>query len=119
GWADNPRLTLLGVDHPHRLPIFSFLVSDGAGNAVNAQDFTRMLSEKYGIQARGGCACAGPYGHRLLEVDRETSAQLRCEILAGNDDVKPGWVRLNFSYLMSDETAQYIINSVNKLSREI
>lgn len=119
GWADNPRLTLLGVDHPHRLPIFSFLVSDKEGNPVNAQDFTRMLSDKYGIQARGGCACAGPYGHRLLEVDRETSAKLRCEILAGNDDVKPGWVRLNFSYLMSDETAKYIIDSVNALTREV
>jgi len=117
GWTNNPHLTLLGVENPHRLPIFSFLVKDGAGNAVNAQKFTRMLSEQYGVQARGGCACAGPYGHRLLGVDHQTSDALRCEVLAGNDDVKPGWVRLNFSYLMDDKTALYIIDSVNALAK--
>lgn len=116
GWSSNPRLTLLGADNPHRLPIFSFLVRNGAGDMVNAQSFTRQLSEKYGIQARGGCACAGPYGHRLLGVDPETSSHLRCEVLAGNDDVKPGWVRLNFGYLMDKKTAQYIIDSVNTLA---
>ncbi len=119
GLGANPQLTLLGVEHPHRLPIFSFLVKDSAGNVVNAQEFTRLLSDRYGVQARGGCACAGPYGHRLLGVDHETSDTLRCEVLAGNSDVKPGWVRLNFSYLISDETAQYIIDSVNALVREI
>ncbi len=115
GWGNNPQMRLLGVEHPHRLPIFSFLVVDKAGVAVNAQVFTRMLSDIYGIQARGGCACAGPYGHRLLGVDHDASDALRCEVLAGNSDVKPGWVRLNFSYLMSDDTARYIIDSVNDL----
>jgi len=115
GWGGNPALTLLGVEHPHRLPIFSFLVRDGAGHIVNAQEFTRQLSDRFGIQARGGCACAGPYGHRLLGVDHEKSDSLRCAVLAGNTDVKPGWVRLNFSYLMRDETARYIIDGVNDL----
>lgn len=117
GWSDNPRLALLGVDHPHRLPIFSILVSDANGDTVEAGEFTKALSDRYGIQARGGCACAGPYGHRLLGVSHDVSDGLRCEVLAGNDDVKPGWVRLNFSYLIDDETARYIIDSVNTLSR--
>ncbi len=116
GWRDNPHLTLLGVDHDHRLPIFSLLVRDGAGQNVNAAAFTAALSARYGIQARGGCACAGPYGHRLLGVNHAHSDGLRCEVLAGNDDVKPGWVRLNFSYLVDDKTAQYIIDSVNELA---
>ncbi len=116
GWADSPHLTLLGNDTAHRLPIFSFTVHDGAGKVVSEQMFTRMLSDIYGIQARGGCACAGPYGHRLLGIDQAYSDQLRGEILAGNEVHKPGWVRLNFSYLMSDETAQYIIDSVNELA---
>ncbi|MFV2035277.1 MAG: aminotransferase, partial [Halocynthiibacter sp.] len=64
-----------------------------------------------------GCLCAGPYGHRLLGIDRTTSENLRREVLAGNGMNKPGWVRLNFSYLMDDKTAHYIINSVNELSR--
>ena len=111
------NLTILGAEHHHRLPIYSMLVRDSAGNVLSAEQITRDLSEVYGIQARGGCACAGPYGHRLLEVDEENSAALRCQILAGHDELKPGWVRLNFSYLMSDETVHYIINSMQTLAQ--
>jgi selenocysteine lyase/cysteine desulfurase len=119
GWGDNPALTLLGVDHPHRLPIFSFLVTGADGEIVPHKDFTKMLSDRYGVQTRGGCACAGPYGHCLLNVDRATSESLRAEVLGGNEAAKPGWVRLNFSYLMSDEIAAYIIDSVNDLTRQL
>ncbi|WP_170325970.1 aminotransferase class V-fold PLP-dependent enzyme [Ruegeria arenilitoris] len=117
GWGDNPNLTLLGTDNPHRLPIYSFLVCDNVGRPVHQQLFTRMLSDIYGIQARGGCACAGPYAHRLLGIDRETSDELHAALSAGEEMKKPGWVRLNFSYLMSEETVQFIIDSVNDLSR--
>ncbi|MFD3189991.1 aminotransferase class V-fold PLP-dependent enzyme [Sedimentitalea sp. HM32M-2] len=117
GWRDNPHLTLLGIDRPHRLPIFSFLVRDGDGTPVHQQLFTRMLSDIYGIQARGGCACAGPYAHRLLGIDRAASEALHADILAGKELRKPGWVRLNFSYLMTEDTVRYIIDSVNDLSR--
>ena len=113
--SDLENLTILGAEHPHRLPIYSMLIRDKAGNITNSEQITRDLSELYGIQARGGCACAGPYGHRLLEVDEENSAELRCQILAGHDEVKPGWVRLNFSYLMDDETARYILLSLREL----
>jgi len=91
-------------------------VLDGSGRPVSEHLFTRMLSDIYGIQARGGCACAGPYGHRLLGIDKAFSEQLRAEILAGNLAHKPGWVRLNFSYLMSEKTVRYILDSVNDLS---
>ncbi|WP_298852584.1 aminotransferase class V-fold PLP-dependent enzyme [uncultured Ruegeria sp.] len=116
GWKDNPNLTLLGVENPHRLPIYSFLVRDNSGQPVHQQLFTRMLSDIYGIQARGGCACAGPYAHRLLGIDRATSEKLHAALSAGEEMKKPGWVRLNFSYLMSEETVQFIIDSVNDLS---
>lgn len=116
GWGDNPNLTLLGTDNPHRLPIYSFLVRDNSGKPVHQQLFTRMLSDIYGIQARGGCACAGPYAHRLLEIDKESSTELHAALAAGEEMKKPGWVRLNFSYLMSEETVQFIIDSVNELS---
>ena len=117
GWGDNPHLTLLGSATAERLPIFSFLVTGASGAPVHQQLFTRMLSDIYGIQARGGCACAGPYAHRLLEIDRQASDELFTDLKAGKEMLKPGWVRLNFSYLMSDETAQYIIDSVNDLSK--
>jgi selenocysteine lyase/cysteine desulfurase len=117
GWADNPQLTVLGHATAHRLPIFSFTVRGMSGDPVHQQLFTRMLSDHYGIQARGGCACAGPYAHRLLGIGHAESEQLFQELQAGRELRKPGWVRLNFSYLMSEETAQYIIDSVNELSR--
>ncbi|TLP58491.1 aminotransferase class V-fold PLP-dependent enzyme [Parasedimentitalea maritima] len=116
-WANNPHLTLLGHPTASRLPIFSFLVTGSTGAPVHQQLFTRMLSDIYGIQARGGCACAGPYAHRLLEIDQDASNELFDDLKAGKEMRKPGWVRLNFSYLMSDETAQYVIDSVNELSR--
>ncbi|QDI76582.1 MULTISPECIES: aminotransferase class V-fold PLP-dependent enzyme [Leisingera] len=116
GWLSNPRLRILGHRSAHRLPIFSFLVTDAAGKPVHQQLFTRMLSDVYGIQARGGCACAGPYAHRLLGINHPESETLFADLQAGEEMKKPGWVRLNFSYLMEEETAQYIINCVNDLT---
>ncbi len=116
-WAGNPRLTLLGVDRPNRLPIFSFLVHDADGTEIQPQLFTRMLSDLYGIQTRGGCACAGPYGHRLLGIDRQASDRIRDDLIEGRQVLKPGWVRLNFSYLMDDDTVRYILDSVTALSQ--
>lgn len=115
GWQDNPQLTLLGANRDHRLPIFSLLVRDDAGNPIHQQLFTRMLSDIYGVQARGGCACAGPYAHRLLDIDKATSEALFANLEAGQELKKPGWVRLNFSYLMDEATVQFIIDSVNDL----
>ena len=116
GWSRNPNLTVLGNRDAHRLPIFSLLIKDDNGQVVSEQAFTETLSDLYGIQARGGCACAGPYGHRLLGIDRAKSEQFRNEILAGDETNKPGWVRVNFGYLMPDETVQYVIDSMNELA---
>ncbi len=118
-WQDNPNLHLLGVDKSHRLPIFSFAVRNPEGGYVHHQLFTRLLSDVYGIQGRGGCVCAGPYGHRLLHVERAQSEKIRDAILAGHEIEKPGWVRLNFSYLMDDATVDFIIESVDALARDV
>ncbi len=115
-WKNSPRLRLLGAENSDRLPIFSFLVGDGETGYFHHHLITRMLSDVYGVQARGGCACAGPYGHRLLEVDRKYSENLRQNIRAGEELKKPGWTRLNFSYLMDDKTADFIMHSVAHLA---
>jgi len=117
-WKSNPNLHLLGANEANRLPIFSFAVRDGQGGYIHHHLFTRMLSDITGIQARGGCVCAGPYGHHLLNVERPRSEEIRNAILAGHEIEKPGWIRLNFSYLMDDKTAAYIIDSVNMLTRD-
>jgi selenocysteine lyase/cysteine desulfurase len=114
-WEAHPEITILGNPDAPRLPIFSLLIRTSTGHA-DPQDFTRALSDHFGIQARGGCACAGPYGHRLLAIDHKASDQMRAAILSGDETDKPGFTRLNFSVLMSDEKAEYIIQAVSALT---
>ncbi len=116
-WASHPRIEIVGAATPaRRLPIFALRIRDGAGGHVHHQLFTRLLSDVHGIQARGGCACAGPYAHRLLGIGRDASERLRADIRAGIETEKPGWTRLNFSYLIDDPAADFIIAAVTDLA---
>lgn len=115
-WQDQPCIELLGPLDVARLPIFSFRVRDGKGGFLHQQLVTRLLSDRFGIQARGGCACAGPYVHRLLSIDEAASAKLRQDILAGNEIEKPGFIRLNFSVLLPDGKVDFILRSVLELA---
>lgn len=110
------NVELLGSATAARLPIFSFRIRKGGG-FVHQQFVTRLLSDRFGIQARGGCACAGPYVHRLLGIDADQSETIRQSILAGNEMAKPGFVRLNLSVLLPDTTVDFILESVAELSR--
>lgn len=117
-WKAIPQLELLGLQEPDRLPIFSFRIKNGRGGYVHQQLVTRMLSDRFGIQARGGCACAGPYVHRLLSIDAEHSEQIRQAILAGEEIEKPGFTRLNFSVLLSEDKVKYILDCVMQLAAD-
>ncbi len=117
-WKDVPQLEILGLRDADRLPIFSFRVKNGKGGYVHHQLITRMLSDRFGIQARGGCACAGPYVHRLLGIDDRESEEIRQAILSGDEIKKPGFVRLNFSVLMSDEKVRFILDSVVQIAAD-
>lgn len=117
-WRGNPAIQVMAPDAPgDSLPILSFRIRDGRGGLVHHQLFTRMLSDIHGVQARGGCACAGSYAHRLLEIDRVQSDALSARIAQGADTEKPGWVRLNFSVLLDDAKADRIIEAVDDLAR--
>ncbi len=117
-WRKNSQIKLLGTDNGNRLPIISFIIHDREGGYVHHELFSKMLSDVAGVQVRGGCVCAGPYGHRLLGVGRDQSERIREAVAAGDEIGKPGWVRLNFSYLMDDETAEKIIESVDMLAQK-
>lgn len=117
-WKDLPQMEILGLCEPQRLPIFSFRISDGKGGHVHQQLVTRMLSDRFGIQARGGCACAGPYVHRLLSIDEARSEEIRQAILSGDEIRKPGFIRLNFSVLLTDEKVQFILDSVRQIATD-
>ncbi len=116
-FASCPNIDVLGRQDVARLPIISMRVFTNAGSPIHQQLFTRMLSDVYGIQARGGCACAGPYAHRLLDIDQPKSEALFQSLQAGHEMEKPGWVRFNLSYLMSDQTVDYILSSIVALAQ--
>lgn len=117
-WRGLERLELLGSLSQQRLPIFSFRVKDGKGGYVHQQLVTRVLSDRFGIQARGGCACAGPYVHRLLSIDDAQSQSMRQAILNGEEIRKPGFTRLNFSVLLSEEKVKFILEAVAQLAAD-
>nr|XP_023891694.1 uncharacterized protein LOC112003724 [Quercus suber]POE61673.1 putative cysteine desulfurase [Quercus suber] len=75
-----------------------------------------LLNDLFGIQARGGCACAGPYGHNLLNVGEVHSLALRALIQKGYVGVKPGWTRVSFPYYMSQEEFEFILAAVEFLA---
>jgi len=119
-WQQVPGIEILGsVTASVKVPVFSFRVRDPkTGGYIHQQLVTRMLSDLYGIQARGGCACAGPYAHRLLGLDQDHSEALRSAILSGEETQKPGWTRLNLSVLLTEEKANYIIQAVRDLAAD-
>ena len=119
-WADLPGLHIAGqgLASP-ALPFFSIWVDQSDGQTALTYDLmTRILSDFYGIQVRGGCACAGPYGHRLFHIDQVQSEAIRQAIERGDDTGKPGFTRLNLSALMSDAKVDRILNAVAEVVRD-
>ena len=112
-WRTEDRIRLLGDLDAERLSIVSFVVQDLHHNFVVA-----LLNDLFGIQARGGCSCAGPYGHRLLGIDDVHSLRFRGEILAGREGVKPGWSRINLNYFASDAVAGFLAEAVAFIARD-
>ena len=101
-WDANPNIRILGNKEAPRLSIVSFIVRHGEG-FLHHNFVVAVLNDLFGIQTRGGCSCAGPYGHRLLGIDLTTSREFEREILRGSEGIKPGWVRVNFNYFISEK----------------
>ena len=111
-WSANPAIELLGSPAARRLSIVSFRVRHH-GRFLHHNFVVALLNDLFGIQARGGCSCAGPYGHRLLAIDTAQSLALRDQLTRGWEGIKPGWTRVNFNYFISDRVCDYIINAVD------
>jgi selenocysteine lyase/cysteine desulfurase len=115
-WRANPHLEILGNQHARRLSIVSFQIRHGS-RYLHHNFVVAVLNDLFGIQARGGCSCAGPYGHRLLAIDVAHSHAFRDEVSHGCDGIKPGWVRVNFNYFITDAVRDYLIDAVDLLAR--
>ncbi len=116
-WAGSPGIEVLGSHQAARLSILSFRIRHGA-RYLHHNFVVALLNDLFGIQARGGCSCAGPYGHRLLAIGPARSHALREEIGHGCDGVKPGWTRVNLNYFISGATADYIAAAVELIAAD-
>jgi len=111
-WGRHPNISILGNPGAERLSIVSFTVRRPGGRYLHHNLVVAILSDLFGIQSRGGCSCAGPYGHRLLGIDLERSHEFEREITLGCEGIKPGWVRVNFNYFISEPVFDYIVKAV-------
>lgn len=104
-------LHILAGNIKNRLGIFSFYIDNLHYNLA-----VKLLNDRYGIQMRGGCSCAGTYGHYLLHVDQNQSSQITEKISQGDLSCKPGWLRFSIHPVMTDAEVDYILNAIQELA---
>jgi selenocysteine lyase/cysteine desulfurase len=106
-----PNIKILAGQHQNRLGVISFYIDDLHFNLG-----VKLLNDRFGIQTRGGCSCAGTYGHYLLNVDPEKSHSLICEIDSGNLIEKPGWIRMSIHPTTTNDEIRFVCDSIKQLA---
>lgn len=105
------NLTLLAGQHQDRLGVFSFYIDELHYNLG-----VKLLNDRFGIQTRGGCSCAGTYGHFLLHVDQQQSRELLDKMDHGCLIERPGWIRMSIHPTMTDKEVHFICEAIKELS---
>ncbi len=117
-WNEEEGIEILGNPDPaQRVGIISFNVRSTSGSYLHHKFVTALLNDLFGIQSRAGCSCAGPYGHRLLGIDDDTSEKYRGAVQHGYCGMKPGWCRVGLHWVMDDAEADYVIDTVLFIAR--
>lgn len=112
-WSGHTNMEILGNPDPERrIGIISFNILRDGKHYLHPRFVTTLLDDLFAIQTRAGCSCAGPYGHQLLGIDPQRSAEYQAWISKGYIGIKPGWVRIGFHYLFDDLEADFIIEAV-------
>jgi selenocysteine lyase/cysteine desulfurase len=117
-WKQEPNIEILGNLDAERLSIVSFVLRAPSGRYLHHNFVVAVLNDLLGIQSRGGCSCAGPYGQRLLGIDLDRSHEFEGEIAHGCEGIKPGWVRINFNYFISEAVFSYLVDAVLLVARD-
>lgn len=105
-------LNILADNVQERIGAVSFYITGVHFNLV-----VRLLNDYFGVQVRGGCSCAGTYGHYLLHVDYNTSCSITSKIDKGDLSEKPGWVRMSIHPTMTNKEVDYLINAVKEVAK--
>lgn len=106
-----PNLHILAAEHTDRLGIYSFYVTGCHYNLI-----VKLLNDRYGIQTRGGCSCAGTYGHYLLQVDELSSKSIEQKIMDGCLIDRPGWVRMSIHPTMTNGEIDFICDAIEAVA---
>ncbi|MCC6494899.1 MAG: aminotransferase class V-fold PLP-dependent enzyme [Propionibacteriaceae bacterium] len=117
-WLAEPAMEILGNPAAKRLSIVSFVIRAPSGKYLHHNFVVALLNDLFGIQTRGGCSCAGPYGHSLLGIDLDQSHEFEVQIATGCEGIKPGWVRVNFNYFIDEAVFTYIVEAVRLVASE-
>ncbi|AEV36726.1 aminotransferase class V [Pseudovibrio sp. FO-BEG1] len=110
-WSKCENIEILGNTEAPRLSITSLKITH-KGKDLHYSFIVALLNDLFGIQARGGCSCAGPYGHALLGMDMHYSKALEEQLVEGHMILRPGWIRLNFNYFIDEETFEYLVRAI-------
>jgi selenocysteine lyase/cysteine desulfurase/CRP-like cAMP-binding protein len=111
-WRENPNIDILGSTELPRLSIVSLGLLHPRG-MLHPHFVVAVLNDLFGIQARAGCFCAGPYLQRLHDLDETTVREMECEVLEGHEGAKLGWFRVNFNYFVDPAVVDYIVDAVH------
>lgn len=115
-WHNHPNIERLGHADAARLSITAFRINTKFGY-LHHGFITAVLNDVFGIQVRGGCSCAGPYGHQLLGIDTRESERIQEALKKGEKLVKPGWVRFNLNYFLDDDEAMFILQAIDFVAK--
>ncbi len=116
-WSSNPNIDILGSTTLPRLSIVSIGIRHGSGS-LHHHFVVSVLNDLFGIQARGGCFCAGPYLQGLSGIDDASVHAMENEVLHGHGGAKLGWFRVNFNYFVSPAVVDYVIDAVHLIARD-
>ena len=112
GLEDISNINILAGDHKNRLGVISFYIDDLHYNVA-----VKLLNDKFGIQTRGGCSCAGTYGHYLLNVLPEQSKKITELVSIGDNSTKPGWVRMSIHPTHANQEIEFLVHAVKELAQ--
>ncbi|MCL5129834.1 aminotransferase class V-fold PLP-dependent enzyme [Algibacter sp. L4_22] len=106
------NLKILAPEHTDRLGVFSFYIEKAHYNLI-----VKLLNDRFGVQTRGGCSCAGTYGHYLLNVDENTSKSIEVKILEGCLMERPGWIRMSIHPTFTNAEVEFICEAISQVAK--
>jgi selenocysteine lyase/cysteine desulfurase len=115
-WYHHKNIEQLGNIKAARISITAFRIKTDFGY-LHHGFVTALLNDMFGIQARGGCSCAGPYGHQLLGINKTESERIQQAMAKGEKLVKPGWVRFNLNYFLDNAEAEFILDAIDFVAK--